>query len=195
MTMPPLSPLPGPTPCFAPQDAGHGAPKDPDFVTPEAVHEHLLEITRQAYLQDDEDMFVARLMLPQTIKTSEFTKTLTTLDDVRQVFRANQAKFLRLGVTDLVRVCISARFVDPDRVQATHVSYLMQGTRLLVEPYPNTGELVRKDGLWLISSSQYGSDDPAWVRFSAERNLPQTGNGPEPSPGGAPEQSDRKDET
>lgn len=191
--MPPFDPLRSTRLCRAPAEAGGPLPRDPDFETPEAVHEYLLEVTRRAYLQDDEDAFVARFLLPQVIITVQETRAVETPEEVRAIFRANRTRFLQQGVTDIVRVCIAARFVTPDKVQATHVTYLLQGTRLVTAPYPNTGELVRRNGVWLISSSQYGSDDPAWERFNPKQNAPARIDRTDPALGGHPTKDDRKD--
>lgn len=175
-------------PCQAPSDPPRGASAG----DPVEIHETLLEETRRAYLDDDEDAFVRLFVLPQTVVTQEGTRDLTTPEDVRAIFRHTHARFLALGVTDLIRVCIAAEFTAPDRIRATHVSYVLQGRKLVTEPYPNTGTLLRTDDGWKISSSEYGSTDPAWTTFDAMRNAP-----PEVDRGSlaAPDEdnSDRKD--
>lgn len=157
---------------FAPHDAegGHGAaPRREDA---KAVHERLLEATRQAYLADDEDAFIACFLLPQTIVTQDGQRQMETRDDLRDIYRHTRSRFLALGVTDLIRVAIAAEYVAPDRIRTTHVSYVLQGRKLVTPPYPNTGELVRLPEGWRISSSEYGSTDPAWTTFDPIGSAP-----------------------
>ena len=177
-------------PCGAPAENLAGtSPADPH-----QIHETLLEKTRRAYLDDDEDAFTRLFVLPQTIVTQEGKREVAVVEDVRSIFRHTRARFLALGVTDLIRVCIAAEFTAPDRIRATHVSYVLHGRRLVTEPYPNTGTLLLTSDGWKISSSEYGSTDPAWTTFDAMRNAPPE---VDRSASAWPDKdnSDRKDET
>lgn len=139
---------------------------DPVFSDPVSVHEHLLEITRAAYFSGDEDAFVARFLLPQRVYTTAGDVTMTRPEDVSNLFHSQRARFLKLGVTDLVRVSISAEFLDEDTVKGTHVSYMLRDRLLLMQPYPNTGILRRVGGLWKVADTQYGGQDEVWQELA-----------------------------
>lgn len=134
-------------------------PPDQEFAEAKDVSEFLLDVTGKAYFNGDEDAFVSRFILPQEFGTFDGNRIIRTREELATLFHGMRANFQSRGVTDLVRVCISAYFDGPDTVHATHVSYLMSGRKLLSEPFPSNGVLRRVSGRWMISNAQYAPQD------------------------------------
>lgn len=168
---------------------------DPDFTDALQVHEFLLEITRRHYASGNVNAFVSRFHLPQRIGTFHGTRILTTAQDVREMFYDVRRSQMSRGVTDMVRICIAARFVTPSEVRATHMTYLMSGMKLVQEPWPSHGTLQRVRGRWQVACSEYGIDDkglahaltPAQVAHSTPPaltlSLPRSAAGADPTLG------------
>lgn len=169
---------------------------DPDFADAKDVSEFMLEVTRAAYFNGDEEAFVSRFLLPQELGTFDGNRMIRTRKELADLYHGMRANFQMRGVTDLVRVCISAHFDGPDTVLATHVSYLMSGRKLLVEPFPTNGVLRRINGRWMISNAQYAPQDQwysdALLKFDqapfadGESSAPQDAGGLMPPPPSSP---------
>ena len=166
-------------------DADAGGLIDPPFTDAREVHEHLLRVTCEAYFAGDEAAFVRRFVVPQTITTLNGRTRLETAQDVANLFHLQRMRNLRLGVTDMVRISIAAEYLDADTVRGTHVTYILRDRLLLSEPYPNTGILKRVNGFWMISDSEYGDEDPAWLAAAAELSRPPHYLPPRPAAGPA----------
>lgn len=120
-----------------------------------AIAEDLLERTGAALLRRDADAFVAAFAVPHRLSTYDRSRILQDEDALRRVFHRMCDEFAAMGVTDITRECLSARFRDPDTIAQTYISHVMSGTRRLREPYPCFSVLVRQGGTWKVQSSDY----------------------------------------
>lgn len=128
---------------------------DPHFDDPVALHDYLLEVTKPALLGGDERTFIERFDLPQTIGTFDGAQVLRTEDDVRRVLHGVRGYIMSHAVTDLERRCISAEFIEPGRMIATHVSRYIAGAQLVGKDVISHSSLRCVDGFWMISDNQY----------------------------------------
>ncbi len=133
--------------------------QQPDLKTAKDISEHLLKVTADALMQQDFDSFAAVFGLPQTMTTEQREIRLVTRDDLKTTFDQMCAYFQSLGVTELRRVCEAAEFHGPDRVEATHISYVIGDGKDLTPPYPVYSVLERLQGRWKITSSDYALSD------------------------------------
>lgn len=130
---------------------------DPEFDDPLAVSDFLLEVTRKAYFDNDFGSFSKRFALPQVIGTFEGDRTIKNADDLEAVFQSMRQYFARVGVIDLNRRTLSARFLDADTVQYTAISQHILPGYALSEDILIHGILRRIDGLWRISDNRYAT--------------------------------------
>ena len=119
------------------------------------IAEDLLERTADALISGDFEAFHPCFVLPQIIDTSAGQVELRTLKDLRRTFDGVRGYHHRLSVTDIVRRCISADFVDPDTVMSTHSARLLSGSFLVNEAVPVLSRLQRTPEGWKIAATQY----------------------------------------
>ncbi|MDX8348206.1 hypothetical protein SLH49_09420 [Cognatiyoonia sp. IB215446] len=136
--------------------------RQPELKTAKEISEHLLNVTANALMQHDFESFASAFGLPQTMTTAESEIRLLTRDDLRTAFEQMCECFQSMGVTELRRVCEAAAFCGPDRVEATHTSYVLAHGNDVVPPYPVFSVLERLQGQWKITSSDYAlaADQP-----------------------------------
>lgn len=138
---------------------------DQVFKSAKDVSNYLLDVTGRAMMANDFAMFATCFHLPHELETFDGTHVMTSEAELRATFDAVHEHFKSLGVTQLVRNCISAEFVAPDKVHATHQTFLMAGDRLRQEPFPSFSILRNFAGHWKVTHSQYAiSDAPAHNR-------------------------------
>lgn len=133
--------------------------QQPELNTAREVSEYLLKVTGDALMQRDFESFAAVFGLPQTMTTTGAEIRLVTRNDLRSSFEQMCQHFRSLGVTELRRTCEAAEFHGPDRVEATHTSYVIADGKNVVPPYPVFSVLERLDGWWKITSSDYALID------------------------------------
>lgn len=119
------------------------------------VSEALLEVTGDALLSGDFDAFASVFHVPQTMVTMAGSIYMETVDDMRRAFDDMHSHFMAIGVTDIVRKCVSAEYKSPTRIESTHVSDLLHNGKRLKEPYPVFSTLEKIDGQWKVISGEY----------------------------------------
>jgi hypothetical protein len=102
---------------------------------------------------DIEDCF----FLPQSLETLEGARIVRTPDDVRRVFDSVRAYFAEIGVVDVVRTIVEAKFISAREIESIHVSSLMTRDKTVSRPpYPVFNLIRRCDkGVWRITHSSY----------------------------------------
>lgn len=156
------------------RSGGQSGP-DPEFATATHIAEFVLEETRRGYFDNDPERFLSRFHLPRTTSTFDGTVRIETIEDLRAQYDMMRDVFARLGATDLIRVCVSARFLSPSKVQSTHMSYLMRDNELLKDPWPNHANLWLIGGRWMVADSAYAATEASvadaltLTEFSANR--------------------------
>lgn len=147
----------------------------PDQRTASQVSQHLLDVTGRAFATRDADLFTQWFVYPQKLSTFETTIVVENRAQMARTFHKLCDHFSSQGVTQMVRVCISAEFVAPDRAEATHMTHLMAGHRRVKPPYPGFSSLGKINGVWRILSSQYAvehNNGHALALTSSKRTAP-----------------------
>ncbi len=147
-------------------------PPDPPFADAAAVSEFLLEETRAAYQNRDFEALACRFSLPQSMGTFDGERMISTRAELKAIFDAMCDYFESLGVLDLQRKTIAARFINPDRIQATFVSQHVLPGYLLSDEVIAHRVLIRVDGRWLIADGHYATDMPGVRRAMAAMPAP-----------------------
>ena len=127
--------------------------KDPQAAR--TVAEDLLARTGQALVSGDFDAFAACFLLPNEIELFDGTNRVETIEDQRAIFDSVRAFHARQGVTQMVRRCVEADFLDADTIATTHVASLLRGNELLQPTYPVYSIVRRVDGVWKIAHGKY----------------------------------------
>ena len=127
--------------------------------TARMVAEDLLVRTGEAMLAGNFDAFRQCFLLPNEIELFDGTNLIETIEDQRAVFDSVRAFHARRGVTQIVRRCVEADFLDADTIASTHVASLLRGNELLQPTYPVYSILRRVDGVWRIAHGKYAIAD------------------------------------
>ena len=131
------------------------------MIDPKAISQDLLDRSGAAYLSGKADAFVQCFALPHVIRTFETVQVIETRADLLAIFDAMRAYFRKVGLTDMVRHCLSAHLVGETTIRATHESRYLSGTCLVQRPIVAMSTLRRIDDVWYVTEGQYAIQDAA----------------------------------
>lgn len=103
----------------------------------------------KAVLDRDFDAFAACMAIPHTVTTAADTHTVTSLEQMAEIFKKHSAKIRSQGVTAFIRTVKRAEFIAADLIIAEHESHLMRGGTRVVRPYPSRTWLRCINSRWL----------------------------------------------
>lgn len=141
-----------------------GRMADPVFSDPVAVAEHMLEVTRQAYMDRDFEAYRIRFIFPQVVGTFTGDEIIETESNLRVVFDNFCALLDNQGIVDLHRRTLSAEFETADKIQANYVSQYLRPDLSLTDEVYGLATLRLVDGLWRIAGSRYATEANAITR-------------------------------
>lgn len=122
----------------------------------ETIAEEVLYITGKAILEEDDDMFIASCALPHLMETSKGRHIITTEAELSDTLSSVRLYMKRNDIVDLVRTVVSARFIDADTIESTHVSLMLgKNGETTRSPYPVYSVIRRFGSSWKIVSSLY----------------------------------------
>lgn len=130
---------------------------DPEFASALEVHEMLLEVTRQAYLDRDVDAFASRFHLPCEVNFFDTSLRLSARADVAEFMMSMRIFAGDNDAVSLVRLSVSADFLDLNTIATTHLSYVVANGQLLDDPWHCHSVARRFDGRWKFTSSDYAN--------------------------------------
>ncbi len=126
-----------------------------DLKTSKDVSEYLLDRTGRALMTGDAALYSSCMALPQHVETFDGRVYCETAAHLERIFFAVVDHMHKTGVTDLVRHCVSSRFIDPDTVEATHESRVLVGNNMIQPAFPVFSILKRIEGVWKVSYCMY----------------------------------------
>lgn len=136
-----------------------------NFSTARDLAEQLLEESRQGLMSGRFELFCDGIGLPLHIDTFDGQREIRTTEELREMFDSVRHLLMQLGVTDLVRRCVEAEFTAPDMMHTTYETRMLQGNRLIRDPFPVHSIARRIDGRWKVVSSSYAiTDQPEITR-------------------------------
>ena len=150
-----------------------------DLSNPMHVHQHALDVTGEALLNNDFDTFAQFFALPHEIETFASRVSVRSRNDLRTVFENSRRQNEESGATHRVRHCISACFKDENTLLCAHMSRIMNGNYQLRDAVPCHSTFERFDGVWLLTRSAYAIEetdrpyDRLLSRHGAPLALPQ----------------------
>lgn len=129
------------------------------------IAERILEATRRGLMENRFDMFRACIAIPTRIETFEASRQIETEEELREVFEAVRRYHASRRVTHLDRRCVEADFSGPGRISFTYETRLLEGPRLVQEPYPVMSDAVLDAGRWKVVRSSYAIvDQPQHIK-------------------------------
>ena len=120
-----------------------------------------LDAVADAIRARDFEAFRGLMALPVVVITAEGTEVVAGTDDLRAGFDGYLAALDGHGVTDYVRVLVSATRVSPTLASCTYVSHLLRNGARVVEPFP-TSVMLRHDGGWRGTSFMLSVTHDHW---------------------------------
>ena len=135
------------------------------------IYQRLLDDISLSYENDDFAAFTTYFDLPHTTYTFNKSYTIKTLDDLRSVFDNMRAQFTGLGVTDYIRVCLTAEYLSETLIRGTHVTHITRKGANLEEPYPVMSHLNFTSGLWKVAQSENAVEDTKLFGMAVRHGL------------------------
>ena len=123
------------------------------------VVETFLSANGRAFMDDDFSAFARHFRLPVQVETFAGVTELRTEAALRQSYDGMRQHFAHSGVKEMLRMCVKAEFTGPDRIGSSHVTYLLDGTTRIEEPYLCTAVFEREKGDWKVSAMSFAVDD------------------------------------
>ncbi len=130
-------------------------------ISPRAIAEHILDETRRGIMEDRFDLFLPCILIPTRIETFEASRDITSVEELLEVFQAARHYYSSLRITHFDRRCIAAEISGPGRISFTYETRLLEGPRLVQEPYPVFADAVLDAGKWKVARSSYAIVDQA----------------------------------
>lgn len=114
------------------------------------IYQDVLDRMNQAYFDGDLGVYRQLVHLPFTLSTFDSKVELTTPDEVGLMFRNLRLFLSSKNITSYIRVCIAARFLDPDTIEGTHEqsSWRMRANRNCGPAMPPAGRPAWPTDTW-----------------------------------------------
>ncbi|SFS15590.1 hypothetical protein [Yoonia litorea] len=118
----------------------------------------VLEVTGEALLSGDFEMFASVFQVPQTIVTLDQRISVATLDDLRRVFEGVHAHYVETGVVELDRKVVEAAYLSPTKVVSTHTTVTRSPTHGETVRQPVFSTIEKIGTTWKVTSGEYALD-------------------------------------
>lgn len=128
------------------------------------VSDFVLDATGAAYMARDFEAWAKWFHLPQTAGTFNGDRVIETRDELKDIFDAMCQHFDAMGVVELRRKTLEARFLDEDTLQATFSSRRVLRGHVFSDEMIAHGFLNRINGEWRITEYRYATDDSDFMR-------------------------------
>lgn len=115
------------------------------------IYQAHLDAVTARFMAGDLDPLADYLGVPGEARTSDGWIRLETFEVLLEVLTEQRSSLRRLGATDYLRLCTSARFGDAARtcIDGTHETHILRGGSYILPPYPCEQQLrLCDDGRW-----------------------------------------------
>lgn len=124
-----------------------------------AIYQASLDAIGAAVTAADFDTYLSHFSLPHAVESFDRRRMLHTPDDLRAVFLGIQRHLASAGLTELIRHCTAATFRDENTIHGSHETRLVTPQNTIRDSYIVLSTLVRKEGRWQVTASQYAAAD------------------------------------
>lgn len=128
------------------------------------IYQERMDIATNAFFNWDFEGVRKTLFFPTLIETDDKVVRLETWEDYFPWILGYRKKMDAYGVTSYHRICRQAMsgYMDSDRIEGIHETYILHKTTPVVEPYLVQATLIRSNGAWLSAASRASVDNPSW---------------------------------
>jgi hypothetical protein len=123
------------------------------------IYQGLLDDISASYDSGDFAAYSTYINVPHSAKTVEKNYEIETGHDLRSIFDTMRAHSKALGITNYIRVCVSAEFKSEIEIFGTHITYVIRGGEKVQEPYPVLSHVVFDGSYWRVRSSENAVED------------------------------------
>ncbi|WP_342078563.1 hypothetical protein [Yoonia sp. SS1-5] len=134
----------------------------PDDAEAKRIYQELLDKIGQSYFDADFAYFRDVIHVPHTLHSQGQTVHVDTDEDLRAGFNKFRSYLAGIGVTEFIRTCEDAMFLNEQQIIGEHTSHLLRNGVWSREPYNVRSMLRRTDGRWQVCSSENALPDSAW---------------------------------
>lgn len=124
-------------------------------MNPLTIYQQVITGMAEALLARDAGRLGAMFDFPYLVSGLQNHMVFRSLDELRPAVEVFFDSFARRGVTHYERVAREADYVRPDRIVGWHYSHIIANGERLAPPRAAGEVLVRRDGRWRVSESNY----------------------------------------
>lgn len=141
-------------------------------MNPLTIYQQVLDIVSNAVMTGRFDLYAALIDLPYLVHTDTARFLITTVEDLHPTFDTLSQGLAARGVTHYERVARAADYVDRDRIEGLHYTYLIANGESVAYPLASRHAIVRRGEVWFFSEAHYRLKADSWpieekVIFSA----------------------------
>lgn len=117
---------------------------------PKSIYQAHLDRTSQALWARDDAVISETMGVPNEMYTEDTLVVMTKMEDVLKASADFRNHLDAQGATAYHRICQEAWFTDKRKnmIVGTHLTYILRGGTLLLDPYKSEQSLLLKDGVW-----------------------------------------------
>ncbi len=112
------------------------------------IYQGHLDIVTEAFWARNFDNVRPHMLLPGTMRLKDVAREISDWDGRRALFDDQRDGLDAMGATEYHRLVVEAAFSTPDRIEGSHLSYVIRGGSLVVSPYLSRMPLVRTPAGW-----------------------------------------------
>lgn len=144
---------------------------------PMVLYQAHLDALSAALMNRNFSAFASRMHIPHLVITETNQQTITTKDEMAEIFYALHESLKSEKVTEFLRFAIRAEYKAEDFICGEHETQIISGGRRVVRPYPNRVRLERIGTNWLETASSN-----AVTNYHVARGMPRVADDPTLAP-------------
>lgn len=120
-----------------------------------AAYQDFLDQSDAALEDGDFDAFISRVILPHKIIQRSEELTVSSIEEMREVYRAIRQMLSTRNIAQRTRLCTDARVCDDGTLTGHHTTWLVTIDNTIEESYRVENHLRQRGGVWCIASSKF----------------------------------------
>ena len=117
---------------------------------PEQIYQSNLDRVTRRFFSGDLTGIEDLIAIPSELHTLDAGGRVDRLEDLVDLLTEQRNSLLRLGTTEYHRICLDAKFTDPEEMQISgrHRTYVLRSGTYVMAPYQCRQRLEKQGALW-----------------------------------------------
>ncbi len=129
---------------------------------PLAAYQAALDVVSDAVMSGNIEAVRRMSRLPYPVRSLKGSFLVDSDEKLVANFAGFSRKVRELGVTHYIRIAREARFLDRDRIEGIHMTYLYRNGEEVLPPYENRMILIREFGFWRVAAADHAMLNDSW---------------------------------